>query len=402
MYWSASGSTPSFWLSRPTRPEELDTVVVGGGFVGLSAAYWLARAGRQTVLVEAKNLAGRASGRNAGFLLTGSAEPLTKLVAAVGEDRARGLWEVSRESRELLRSEILDPGRVECGFLPEGSWVAGLVGSGQAEALAASTETLRSWGFEAEWRDARTARRACGSELVDGALFQPRDGGLDPVRLARGLAALGLFGVRTGVRVRGLESRGERIHLTTSAGDLLASRVVLAVNAYAPTLLPRLAAEIRPVRGQMLATVPGERVLTGVWALNSGLELVRQLADGTVLVGGRRQVAEAAEVGYLESPTATVQGALDDFLAETLPALQGRPVAVRWAGTMAFTGDGLPRLGEVEHLPGVFYAAGFNGRGLSLGFAVGRWLARRAAGEDAAPLFGVRSSKSGGPALPGP
>jgi glycine/D-amino acid oxidase-like deaminating enzyme len=43
---------------------------------------------------------------------------------------------------------------------------------------------------------------------------------------------------------------------------------------------------------------------------------------------------------------------------------------------MAFTPDRLPRLGEVEHLPGAVYAAGFSGRGMSLGFAAGHWLAR--------------------------
>ena len=47
----------------------------------------------------------------------------------------------------------------------------------------------------------------------------------------------------------------------------------------------------------------------------------------------------------------------------------------RWGGIMAFTDDGLPRTGGVPGVPGATYAAGFNGHGMSLGFAMGRALA---------------------------
>lgn len=387
MYWSVTGIPPSLWLNRPSPPEEIDVAVVGGGFVGLSVAYWLARQDRQPVVLEAEHLAGRATGRAAGCLLTGTAEPFVKLAHSQGKQRALALWERSRENRELLRRELLDSGAVECDFLPEGSWIAAVAGSGQGEILAESVEVLRQEGFEVELRDAEEVRRASGSELLEAALFQPRDGGLDPVRLCRGLARRGLFEVRTGVRVRGLEARRGRLHLVTTAGELSAERAVLAVNAYAPSLLPQLALEIRPVRGQALATDPGERLLEGVWYVNDGFEYLRQLADGTVVLGGRRQVAEAEEVGYLESPTATVQGALEEFLDETFPSLGGRPIRERWAGTMAFTTDRFPLLGEVEHTPGAFYASGFNGQGLSLGFAAGRWLAARVTGEEVGERF---------------
>src|SRR6185369_9031299 len=116
-----SPGLPSFWLARSPCAgiEEVDVAVVGGGIVGLSTAYWLGRAGRRVVLLEAGSLAGRASGRNAGFLLTGSAEPYTALAASAGETAARRFWEVSRENRELLRAEVLDPLRIDCEFVPE-------------------------------------------------------------------------------------------------------------------------------------------------------------------------------------------------------------------------------------------------------------------------------------------
>lgn len=375
MVWGADISPPSLWLDRPEPPLEVETAVVGGGLVGLSTAWWLGRAGRRPVVFEAGALAGRASGRNAGTLVTGTAVPVTRAEDEHARAAALALWHASRENRELLRRELLDPGRIDCDFLPEGSWIA-TVHREQAEELEASAELLRAEGFELEWRDAAAVREASGSPILAGAIHQPRDGGLDPVRLCRGIAADGGFEVRTGFRVHKVEpAAGGRVRLVSEAGAVVAERAVFALNAYAPRLLPALAGVVRPVRGQMLATGPGERFLAGVWRLNEGFEYARQLADGAFLVGGKRSVAVDVEIGYLETPTATVQGALERFLEEAFPRLAGRPVRHRWAGTLGFTDDRLPAVGPVPELPGAFYAAGFSGHGMALGFAAGRHLA---------------------------
>jgi gamma-glutamylputrescine oxidase len=384
-------SAPSLWLSRGDTPEAAGTVVVGAGIVGLSAAYWLTRAGRRPVVLDADGIASHASGRNAGYLMTGTAEPYTRLAAAIGEAAAFRLWELSSENRELLRGELLDAGRIDCEFFTEGSWIAALADdAGQEAELRESGERLVARGLQVEWREAAEVRRASGCDRLGGALFQPRDGGLDPARLCRGIARLVAAAggeVRTGVCVRRLEPEGERIRIVTDGGHLLAERVVLALNAYAPALIPHLHGEIRPVRGQMLATSPGSRDLRGVWYLNDGYEYFRQLPDGTLVLGGCRRLARETEVGYEETPTARVQGALEGFLQEAFPGLASRPIRHRWAGIMAFTADGLPRTGEVPGVPGAIYAAGFNGHGMSLGFATGRWLAGRVAGEGSETLF---------------
>lgn len=374
-------------------------MVVGGGVVGLSTAWWLSRLApdHRVVLLEAGHLAGRASGRNAGFLLTGTPDPFTVLAGELGREAALGLWERSRENRELLRGELLDPGVVDADFLPEGSWLGALPDTGQAAALEASCEELRGEGFELEWWPEGRLREVSGGARLAGAVHQPRDGGLDPVQLCRGLAATGGFEVRTGCRVHALEADGDRVRVVADGGDHLAPRVAVALNAYAPVLLPHLAGAVRPVRGQMLATAPGERSLRGVWYLNDGHEYLRQAADGTVVLGGAREVAEAEEVGYLEAPTARVQGALDDFLPATFPALAGRAVVRRWAGTMAFTDGGLPLAGEVPEIPGARYLAGMNGHGMSLGFVAGRHLAEHLLDREPGELIpGARSTPPAG------
>jgi len=365
--------------------------VVGAGIVGLSTAYWLTRSGHRPLVLDADGIASHASGRNAGFLLTGTAETYSSLVRGIGEAAARRLWELSSENRELVRGELLDSARVDCEFTPEGSWIAAMADHPEQELeLRESCERLAALGFDLQWREASEVRRASGSPVLGGGIFQPRDGGIDPARLCRGIARLVAEAggqVRTGVRVRRLEPEGGRIRIVTDGGHLLARRAVLALNAYAPALLPHLQGEIRPVRGQILATVPGVRDLTGVWYVNDGYEYLCQLPDGTFLLGGCRWAARETEVGFEETPTAQVQGALEGFLRQAFPRFADRPIRHRWAGTMAFTADGLPRTGEVPEVPGAIYAAGMNGHGMSLGFATGRWLAGRVVGEGSAELF---------------
>ena len=387
-FWSGSSGPPSLWLGREAAPPtEVEVAVIGGGFVGLSAAYWLTRMGKRPLLLEAGHLAGRASGRNAGFLLTGSPEPFLRLEARVGPEPALAFWRLTRENRELLRSEILEPGRVACDFQDEGSWLAVVGGGGEEAEVRESGERLARHGFELDWREGSEVREASGSPRITGALRQHRDGALDPVLLCRGLAEVGGFPVRTGAWVHRLEPKGERVEIVADGGNVLAERVVVALNAYAASLLPWLAREIRPVRGQMVATVPVDRFIRGAWYLNHGFEYARQAADGAVVVGGGRRAARTTEIGYLEYPTAGVQGSLERFIQEAYPPLADRPIARRWAGVMAFTPDGFPRVGRAPGMPAIVYAAGFNGHGMSLGFVTGRHLARLALGETDEPLL---------------
>jgi len=206
------------------------------------------------------------------------------------------------------------------------------------------------------------------------------------VALCLGLASASGADVRTGLRVTGLEPAEERVRVHWDGGELLSPIVIVAVNAYTQALLPKVH-DIHPVRGQVLSTEPGKRLLNGVWFVDRGQGYVRQLADGTVIAGGRRRAAGEAEVGFQELPTATVQGAIEDQLVELFPGLAGRAVRRRWAGTMAFTSDGLPRVEAVSGLHGAWLLAGFNGSGLSLGFSAARHLVGQALGKEREPFL---------------
>jgi glycine/D-amino acid oxidase-like deaminating enzyme len=107
---------------------------------------------------------------------------------------------------------------------------------------------------------------------------------------------------------------------------------------------------------------------------------LRQLADGTTIAA----VAAEGEVagGFLEAPTASGQASLEATLHDLFPSAPRARVLHRWAGTMVRTSDGLPWVRSVPGVPAAAYACGFNGGGLSLGFALGRRLARWAGDGD--------------------
>ncbi|MBM4420809.1 MAG: FAD-binding oxidoreductase, partial [Chloroflexi bacterium] len=110
---TADHAPPGVWLagtapSRPSLAADLvaDVAVVGGGVAGTVAALTLAEGGARVVLLEARAVAAAASGRNAGFLLTGTAENQDSAIARHGEATAAHLLEVTRRSQRLLRAVV--------------------------------------------------------------------------------------------------------------------------------------------------------------------------------------------------------------------------------------------------------------------------------------------------------
>lgn len=373
--------TLSFWQRRLRDADFVcDLAVVGGGIVGTSAAYWLAReTGREVVLVEATRLAHGASGRNAGFVLPGGARDYFTDRATYGADRTRRLWAFTRESRDLLASELRPRA---FGFEASGGLV--VAGSEEEDArLRASVGPMRADGAPTAYipRD-ETARRLL-AQGFGGALYLASAATVDPAALVRHLGEASGARVLEGHPVAALEARDGRIAIETPHRTILAGRVVVALGAYLPRLVPELGRFVRPVRAQMLATAPLEpRWLDVPVYTHQGYYYLRQLADGTLLVGGARHLHIEAEVGYEDATTPALQADLERYLHLHFPQTRGLAVRQRWSGTMGFAPDHLPVVGAVPGLPGAWFATGCTGHGMAYGFRLGRLLAALATGED--------------------
>jgi sarcosine oxidase subunit beta len=356
-----------------------DVIVVGGGVVGCSIAYRLALAGKRVLLIERRGLASGASGRNGGMTGAGS---------AMYSEAGKSVYAVTSANLDLIRSL---PDELEADFeltLPGTLDVA--TTEPQYEHLVESTAVQRASGIDVEMLDRQQARSVMPalSDAILGAQFAHGRGHLWPFGLVHGFAAAaGRLGVefqvghpverlvRSGTRVTGVVVNGESI---------LADDVVLATNAYTPTLLPELPkGAIVPARGQILVTQPVPPILPHPFGNNFDKEYGRQVPGGPILCGGYRRLDEDEGFGhYEERVSQPVLAGIARCLTTLFPALAGVKVIRCWAGIMGFTADGLPLIGRMESIPGLTLAAGFNGGGFSWAAITGKIVAALLSGHD--------------------
>lgn len=332
-------------------------MVIGGGIVGTYAALLLREAGHDTVLLEARDIASGATGRNAGMALSGLVDYYSVAVERYGRAQARELWSLTVENR--LRTEEL---LTRCGVEYEQSGSLLLAGDNdEARVLEKSARLLSADGFDVEYLPHDPLQRGFA-----GGLRQPADLLIDPVRFTAAIAAASGARIERDCEVYALEplARGCRVYAKRCTID--AAHVFLGMNAFASRLDPYLATKVTPVRAQMLATAPMPPVVETALYANWGYEYMRQLPDGTLLVGGGRRSYTAREVGFQDATTPEVQDAIRTFLRRHFPEVDSAPVR-SWSGVMGFTADGVPLVGTLPHAPAVAFAVGFNGHGLGIG-----------------------------------
>ena len=94
--------TVSHWQKAEQTEREVDVLVVGAGLVGSAAAYFARQVhGRHVVVTDARDVGMGASGRNAGFMISGLDTYYHRAIESYGHAVARELWALSNRSMEL-------------------------------------------------------------------------------------------------------------------------------------------------------------------------------------------------------------------------------------------------------------------------------------------------------------
>lgn len=396
-------------------PKRADVVIIGGGIIGLSTAYALARQGVSVVVCEKGEIGREQSGRNQGWVRIANRDPAEIPLML----ESFKIWE------ELSRDTGEPTGFVRCGTL---SLCASQKQQQQQEAWV---RTAREFGIEARLLSAREVAQTSPGASHDwqGGLFAPLDGraepGLAPGVIARAAMRKGAT-VLTQCAVRSVETAAGRISgVVTEHGSIACSSVVLCGGVWSTLFarnlgirLPQLQTMSTLLRTAPLAGAPdvstkgpdfmfrkrrdggytvgygyfnrAEIVPDSLRYLPDFLPMLRSGGNNVRLSVGRRTVQEALrrtrwrpdQVSPFElcrelDPVPSKS----DFeharrnIARAYPAFQNMQVQQVWAGMIDVMPDAVPVISAVDSVPGFFISSGFSGHGFGLAPAAGRLMA---------------------------
>jgi len=415
--WSKPIEPPS------TCPASADIVIIGGGIVGVSTAWFLAQDGVNVVLCEKGHIAGEQSSRNWGWI----------------RKQGRDVRELPMmiESHRIWRSFEEETGE-DVGYTEGGCYFLA--------ATKKDVEKYESWMSTAREFELDT-RVVQGDELANhientsqtwpGALYTASDGRAEPHKAAAAIARVaGRLGatILTGCAVRGLETEAGSVSaVVTEHGTIKTSAVLCAAGAWSSMFCRSLGISLPQlkVKGTVARTAPGPKILDGqcfdkrvairrrqdggYTVAHGGGNLLHPITPSTFRFAFKFLPALKQEFGsmgltingdFFTELATPVRWALDrespfekqrvlnpapsrrtlrrirKNLNEVFPALKNTAFVETWAGMIETTPDVVPVIGPEERLPGFFIATGLSGHGFGIGPGVGKAAAAMLTGKD--------------------
>jgi glycine/D-amino acid oxidase-like deaminating enzyme len=401
----------SLWLDtagddlrpRPALAADLDVdvAIVGAGYTGLWAAYYLAGADPSLrIAVLEREIAGfGASGRNGGWCSALFAAGRDAVAARAGGGRAGR--DAALAMQRTMIGTVAEVGRVtrveriDCGF-QQGGTLTLATAPAHLPRLRAGVRADHDWGLSEEdsrWLDADEASRRLAAEGVLGAAYTPHCARIQPAALVRGLA-------------RAVVGRGVQLYERTAVTEIVpagqgrlaeartrsrggarqtvrAEVVVRATEGFTPGL-PGFRRVVVPVYSLLIATepLPSSFWETVGWAdretVTDGRHLLvyaQRTADDRIAFGGRGAPyhwASAVKPGYdrVERVFTGLAGAMHALL----PGTRGVPITHRWGGPLGVPRDWFPSVG-LDPRSGLAWAGGYVGDGVGTSNLAGRTLA---------------------------
>ena len=352
-----------------------DVVVAGGGVIGTAIAYFLAKNGVKTILVEKKGIASGSSGACDGAVLMQSKKPGIHLEMAMKSHKLlRDLQEQLPLSFELERNGGLIVIETEEEY----------------SVMERHVEAQHKAGLPSELIDAKQLRDLSPqlSHHLLGASYLPTEGKVNPMSLtfafAQGAVEAGAE-ILSDNKLLEVKKEGNKIvAVVTDKQEIRTNVLVNALGGDAPTLGAMVGVDIpiKPRRGQILVTetlpsllkpclltasyIMAKHRKSSVGETICGGLSMDQTYHGNILLGSTREL-----VGYDKRNTVTGMQQIASRAIRVLPQLGKMRMVRAFSGLRPYTPDGLPILGEVDGVEGLIMAAGHEGDGIALSAITG-------------------------------
>jgi glycine/D-amino acid oxidase-like deaminating enzyme len=391
-FWIADALRADPDVAAPlTEPITADVCIVGGGYAGLWTAIHLKERSPDldVVVIERRRCGTGASGRNEGMLMSWWSK-FSTLIRFVGPELALELCHHS-EAIVTWMADFFEREGLDIDY-KHGGWLWTATSRAQMDAWRPTIDKLAEFDQHpyVEVTSAELSARG-GSQRFVGGVFEKGMATIQPAKLARALRTVAL---RRGVRLYEQTEmtrldRGKPSVVHTTAGSVTSPVVVIAMNAWAARIqeLRRrlvviatdafatrpLGERMPPALSEGTGITDSRRLIIGLRATPDG-RIAASRSGGTLVFGGRLG-------DRYEGPSPRVPELLRYF-RWTYPEFGDVEMATSWRGPIDYSVSGLPYIGPLGSVPGLFVASGFSGNGVGPCYTAGQSLAAQILGGD--------------------
>ncbi len=379
-YWWDETPRPVFEHSNP--PERADVVIIGAGYTGVCAAIEAARAGRDTVVIDAHDAGWGCSSRNGGLISTSIKPSFEGLARKHGERRAFDILAEGHASLAWLK-DFVQAEEIDCDFKASGKFFAAH-NSASFKKVASRLSNQRK-GLEVRGHVVPRSEqhREVGTDSYHGGVVFEDYASTDPAKLHQSLLERAISAgawILPNCTALGVEDEGEAFRIATSKGMLRARDVIVATNGYTDGVSPWHRRRVIPIGSYMIATEPLPKEL-----MDRLMPTHRAIADTRKVIyyyrpsADRTRIIFGGRVTGGETDTLRSGALLHRDLVQLFPELSRYKVSHTWMGFIGYTFDDLAHVGKHK---GIHYSLGYCGSGVAMASYLGTRVAQQMMGKE--------------------
>lgn len=385
--FAPSFKTTSYWLEQikpapnlPTDPlRNVDCVVIGSGYTGLSAAIEIARGGRSVMVLDSDKVGNGCSTRNGGQISTSVKPSLQTLARKFGSERARAIRFEGQTALEWI-GDFVTREKIDCDFKRCGRYHAAHTPL-HFEQLVQQTKELKNEGIETNIITRAEQRSELGTDAYFGGVVFPRHASVNPAKFHRGFLKTALEAgvhITQNCAVTGVSKVSGGFQIETARGAVSARDVVVATNGYTSALTPWMQRRVIPIGSYVITTeeLP-EELVDSLFPTNRIASDTCKIVYYYRATPDRKRILFGGRVTASETNSANSASKLFNDMCRIFPELRDYRISHSWQGTVAYSFDELAHTGIHN---GMYYAMGYCGSGVSMAGYLGMRLGQKVLG----------------------